>query len=220
MSNRTIEISDRLYDYLLKVSLREPPLLAELRAETTKLPLGIMQIAPEQGQFMAMLAELIGARRAIEIGTFTGYSALCVAQAMPADGRLIACDISEEFTAIARRYWAKAGVSGKIDLRLAPALETLRGLLAAGEAGRFDFAFIDADKQEYEEYYEAVLKLLRPGGLVTIDNVLWDGAVADPAKDDEDTVAIRKLNEKLKSDSRISLSLVPIGDGLTLARKR
>lgn len=220
MSNRTIEISDRLYDYLLKVSLREPPLLAELRAETTKLPLGIMQIAPEQGQFMAMLAELIGARRAIEIGTFTGYSALCVAQAMPADGRLIACDISEEFTAIARRYWAKAGVSGKIDLRLAPALETLRGLLAAGEAGRFDFAFIDADKKEYEEYYEAVLKLLRPGGLVTIDNVLWDGAVADPAKDDEDTVAIRKLNEKLKSDSRISLSLVPIGDGLTLARKR
>ena len=220
MSNRTIELSDRLYDYLLKVSLREPPLLAELRAETTKLPLGIMQIAPEQGQFMAMLAELIGARRAIEIGTFTGYSALCVAQAMPADGRLIACDISEEFTAIARRYWAKAGVSGKIDLRLAPALETLRGLLAAGEAGRFDFAFIDADKKEYEEYYEAVLKLLRPGGLVTIDNVLWDGAVADPAKDDEDTVAIRKLNEKLKSDSRISLSLVPIGDGLTLARKR
>lgn len=220
MSNRTIELSDRLYDYLLEVSLREPPLLAELRAETTKLPLGIMQIAPEQGQFMAMLAELIGARRAIEIGTFTGYSALCVAQAMPADGRLIACDISEEFTAIARRYWAKAGVSGKIDLRLAPALETLRGLLAGGEAGRFDFAFIDADKKEYEDYFEAVLKLLRPGGLVTIDNVLWDGAVADPTKTDEDTMAIRKLNEKLRSDSRISLSLVPIGDGLTLARKR
>lgn len=220
MSNRTIELSDRLYDYLLKVSLRESPLLAELRAETTKLPLGIMQIAPEQGQFMAMLAELIGARRAIEVGTFTGYSALCVALAMPADGRLIACDISEEFTAIARRYWAKAGVSSKIDLRLAPALDTLRGLLAAGEAGRFDFAFIDADKKEYAEYFEAVLKLLRPGGLIAIDNVLWDGAVADPAKNDEDTVAIRNLNEKLKGDSRISLSLVPIGDGLTLARKK
>jgi len=220
MANRSIELDDRLYDYLLGVSLREPPLLAELRAETAKLPMAMMQIGPEQGQFMSLLTELIGARRAIEIGTFTGYSTLCVAQALPPDGRLIACDISEEYTAIARRYWARAGVAGKIDLRLAPALETLRGLLAGGAAGSFDFAFIDADKTEYDDYYEAVLQLLRPGGLAAIDNVLWDGAVADPEKQDADTVAIRRLNEKLKNDQRIALSMVPIGDGLTLARKR
>lgn len=220
MSNRTIELTDRLYGYLLDVSLRESPVLAELRAETAKLPMAMMQIGPEQGQFMALLAELVGARRAIEIGTFTGYSTLCVAQALPPDGRVIACDVSEEYTAVAQRFWAKAGVAGKIDLRLAPALDTLRSLLSGGGAGSFDFAFIDADKREYDDYYEAVLKLLRPGGLMTIDNVLWDGAVADPAKQDADTVALRKLNEKLKADGRISLSLVPIGDGLTLARKR
>jgi caffeoyl-CoA O-methyltransferase len=220
MSSRTIEMTDQLYDYLLKVSLREPPLLAELRAETAKLPLAVMQISPEQGQFMALLAELIGARRALEVGTFTGYSALCVAAALSADGKLIACDISEEFTSIARRYWAKAGLADRIELRLAPALDTLKSLLAGGGAGSFDFAFIDADKTQYDAYYEAILKLLRPGGLVTIDNVLWSGAVADGRKRDADTLALRALNEKLKADKRISLSMLPIGDGLTLARKR
>ncbi len=220
MSSRTIQMTDRLYDYLLKVSLREPPLLAELRAETAKLPMAGMQISPEQGQFMALLAELIGARRAIEVGTFTGYSALCVAAALPADGKLIACDISEEFTSVARRYWAKSGIADRIELRLAPALDTLKDLLAGGGAGSFDFAFIDADKTQYDAYYEAILKLLRPGGLVTIDNVLWSGAVADGRKRDADTVALRALNEKLKTDKRISLSMLPIGDGLTLARKR
>ena len=220
MSNRTIDLTDRLYDYLLKVSLRESPLLAELRAETAKLPMAGMQISPEQGQFMALLAELIGARRALEVGTFTGYSSLVVALAMPADGKLVACDVSEEFTAIARRYWARAGVAAKIDLRLAPALDTLGKLLADGGAGTFDLAFIDADKKEYDGYYEAVLKLLRPGGLLLVDNVLWDGAVADPKKRDSDTLAIRALNKKLHDDKRISLSLIPIGDGLTLARKR
>ena len=220
MSSRTIQMTDRLYDYLLKVSLREPPLLAELRAETAKLPMAGMQISPEQGQFMALLAELIGARRAIEVGTFTGYSALCVAQALPPDGKLIACDISEEFTSVARRYWAKAGIADRIELRLAPALDTLKSLLAGGGAGSFDFAFIDADKTQYVAYYEAILKLLRPGGLMTIDNVLWSGAVADGRKRDADTVALRTLNEKLRTDKRISLSMLPIGDGLTLARKR
>ena len=220
MSSRTIPMTDRLYDYLLKVSLREPPLLAALRAETAKLPMAGMQISPEQGQFMALLAELIGARRAIEVGTFTGYSALCVAQALPHDGKLIACDISEEFTSVARRYWAKSGIADRIELRLAPALDTLKSLLAGGGAGSFDFAFIDADKTQYDAYYEAILKLLRPGGLITIDNVLWSGAVADGRKRDADTVALRALNEKLKTDKRITLSMLPIGDGLTLARKR
>ena len=220
MSSRTIPMTDRLYDYLLKVSLREPPLLAELRAETAKMPMAGMQISPEQGQFMALLAELIGARKAIEVGTFTGYSALCVAGALPADGKLIACDISEEFTAVARRYWARSGIAGRIELRLAPALDTLNGLLKGGGAGSFDFAFIDADKTQYDAYYEAILKLLRPGGLITIDNVLWSGAVADGRKRDADTVALRALNEKLKGDKRITLSMRPIGDGLTLARKR
>jgi len=220
MSNRTIDLTDRLYDYLLKVSLREAPLLAELRAETAKLPMAGMQISPEQGQFMALLAELIGARRVIEVGTFTGYSSLVVALALPANGKLIACDVSEEFTAIARRYWARAGVAAKIDLRLAPALDTLGKLLADGGAGKFDLAFIDADKKQYDGYYEAILKLLRPGGLVLIDNVLWSGAVADPKKRDGDTVAIRALNKKLRDDERVTLSLLPIGDGLTLARKR
>ena len=220
MSSRTLSLTDRLYDYLLAASLREPPLLAELRAETAKLPMAGMQISPEQGQFMAFLVETIGARRTLEVGTFTGYSALCVALALPADGKVIACDISEEYTAVGRRYWSRAGVADKIDLRLAPALDTLRRLLAEGGAGSIDFAFIDADKREYDGYYEAVLKLLRPGGIAAIDNVLWDGAVADATKQDDDTRAIRALNEKLKTDTRISLSLLPIGDGLTLARKR
>ena len=220
MASRTLQMTGRLYDYLLQASLREPPLLAELRAETAGLPLSAMQVSPEQGQFMAFLVETIGARRTIEIGTFTGYSALCVALALPADGKVIACDISEEYTAIGRRYWSRAGVADKVDLRLAPALDTLERLLADGGAGSIDFAFIDADKREYDGYYEAALKLIRAGGIIAVDNVLWGGAVADPAQDDDDTRAIRALNEKLKADSRVSLSLLPIGDGLTLARKR
>jgi caffeoyl-CoA O-methyltransferase len=216
MSKGCIEVTAPLYDYILQNTLREPPLLAELRDETAKLPMHMMQISPDQGQFMGLLVEMLGARRIVEVGTFTGYSSLAMALAMPADGKLIACDISEEYTAIARRYWKRAGVDHKIELRLAPALDTLASLAA----GAFDFAFIDADKNNYENYYEAVLRLLRPGGVMAIDNVLWDGAVIDPAKNDEDTVAIRKLNARLRNDSRVTLSMVPIGDGLTLARKR
>ncbi len=220
MSRTTIALTDRLNDYLLEVSLREPPLLERLRAETAALPEAAMQLAPEQGQFLALLVELIGARRALEVGSFTGYSGLCVALALPADGRLVACDVSEDFTAIARRYWAEAGVAEKIDLRLAPALESLDALLAEGAGGSFDFMFVDADKENYPHYYEHGLELLRPGGLMAIDNVLWGGAVADPARQDADTEAIRALNAKLHDDERVTLSLVPIGDGLTLARKR
>jgi predicted O-methyltransferase YrrM len=220
MANRSITVDDRLYDYILANSLREPALLKALREETAKLAQGMMQIAPEQGQFMALLVQLIGARRTIEVGTFTGYSSLVVALALPADGRLVACDVSKEFTDVARRYWAKAGVAGKIDLRLAPALETLDRLLADGEAGRFDFAFIDADKTNYLGYYERCLKLLRPGGLMAIDNVLWSGEVADPKVTDADTAAIRALNSHVHQDTRVSMSLVPIGDGLTLLRKQ
>ena len=220
MANRTTALTDRLYDYLIDVSVREPPLLRELREETSALPMAMMQIGPEQGQFMRLLVELIGARRAVEVGTFTGYSALCVAEAMGPQGRLVACDVSEEYTAIARRYWARAGVADRIDLRLGPAVATLDRLLADGAAGTIDFVFIDANKPDYDAYYERALKLLRPGGLIAVDNVLWGGAVADPAADDEDTRAIRALNAKLAKDERVSLSLVPIGDGVTLARKR
>ena len=220
MSNRTVSLDDALYQYLLGASLREPPALARLRAETAAHPKVNMQIAPEQGQFMALLVRLMGARRCIEVGVFTGYSSLAVALALPPQGRIVACDVSEEYTAVARRYWAEAGVAEKIDLRLAPAVDTLDALLAEGEAGRFDFAFIDADKEAYPDYYERLLQLLRPGGLITIDNTLWDGAVADPADQAPDTVAIRAFNELLHTDARIDLSLVPIGDGLTLARKR
>ena len=220
MSNRTISLDDRLYEYLLGVSLREHPALARLRAETARHPRVNMQIAPEQGQFMALLARLAGARRCIEVGVFTGYSSLAVALALPPDGRIVACDVSEEYTAVARRHWKEAGVADKISLRLAPALETLDALLAEGEAGRFDFAFIDADKEGYPGYYERLLELLRPGGLIAVDNTLWDGAVADPADEEPDTVAIRAFNARLHADQRVDLSLVPIGDGLTLARKR
>jgi predicted O-methyltransferase YrrM len=219
MSNRTISMSDGLYDYLLRVSLREPPLLRRLRDETATHPRATMQISPEQGQFMQMLVKLIGARRCVEVGVFTGYSSLAVALALPAEGRILACDVSEEFTAVARRYWKEAGVERKIELHLAPALETLDVRLKAGEAGSYDFAFIDADKVNYLGYYERILKLLRPGGLVTVDNVLWDGAVIDKQDKTEDTVAIRKFNEFLHADKRVELSMLPIGDGLTLARK-
>ncbi len=220
MAARPTYLTDRLYDYLLANSLREPAVLRRLREETAALPAANMQIAPEQGQFMALLVELIGARRTLEVGTFTGYSALVVALALPADGRVIACDVSEPYTAIARRYWAEAGVADKIELRLAPALETLDGLLAEGAAGGFDFIFIDADKGSYDTYYERALALLRPGGLIAVDNVLWSGAVADKSRQDADTRAIRALNAKLLGDRRVAISLVPIGDGLMLARKR
>jgi caffeoyl-CoA O-methyltransferase len=220
MSNRSISLTDSLYQYLLDVSLRETGLLLRLREETAADPQARMQISPEQGQFMALLAKLTGARRCLEVGVFTGYSSLCVAAALPADGRIVACDVSEHWTSIARRYWAEAGVAHKIDLRLAPALEPLDALLAAGEAASYDFAFIDADKTNYVGYYERVLVLLRPGGLVVADNTLWSGRVADPEVADEDTVALRHFNELLHRDSRVDLSVLPVGDGLTLARKK
>ncbi len=219
LSNRTISLDDNLYAYLLDVSLREPEILAELRRETMALPRASMQIAPEQGQFMALLVQLTGARRILEIGTFTGYSALVMALALPPEGRIVACDISEEWTAIARRYWERARIAGRIDLRLGPAVDTLDKLIGAGHAGGFDFAFIDADKSNYRTYYERALTLLRPGGLICVDNTLWGGSVVDADKDDPDTRAIRAFNAALRDDPRIALSLVPIGDGLTLARK-
>jgi predicted O-methyltransferase YrrM len=220
MSNQSLSLTPELYTYLLDVSLRESPLLRELREHTLGMPEARMQIAPEQGQFMALLARLLGARRALEIGVFTGYSALCVASALPADGRLIACDISPEFTRVAREYWTRAGVAERIDLRLAPAAETLAALLAAGNAGTFDLAFIDADKTGYAGYYEQCLALLRPGGLILVDNVLWNGRVLDGASTDADTRAIQAFNRQVQGDTRVDLSLVPIGDGLTLLRKR
>jgi predicted O-methyltransferase YrrM len=220
MSKKTLDLSDRLYDYLLSVSVREPALLQQLREETAKHPMSGMQIAPEQGQLMALLVQLIGAKKTLEVGVFTGYSSLVVALALPADGKIIACDVSEEYTSIARRYWQQAGVAGKIELRLAPAIQTLDQLLAEGHAGTFDFAFIDADKGNYDTYYERALQLLRTGGLIAIDNVLWNGKVADPSVQDDSTQAIRAFNQKLHQDQRVSVSLVPIADGLTLALKR
>lgn len=220
MSNQTLGLTPRLYDYLLNHSLREPPVLQKLRQETAQHPLAAMQIAPEQGQFMALLVRLIGARKTLEVGVFTGYSTLVTALALPPEGCVVACDVSEEYTAIARRYWQQAGVTDKIDLRLAPAAETLAQLLQAGQANSFDFAFIDADKSGYDTYYEQCLQLVRPGGLIAIDNVLWSGHVADPESRDSRTLKIHALNEKLHADERIDLSLVPIADGLTLAYKR
>ncbi len=220
MTKKTLGLNNQLYDYLLSVSLREPDILQQLREETAHLPNAIMQIAPEQGQFMALLVQLLSATKTLEVGVFTGYSSLCVALALPANGKIVTCDVSEEYTAMARRYWEAAGVADKIDLRLAPALETLDELLAAGFAGTFDFAFIDADKRNYEGYYERSLQLIRPGGLIAIDNVLWSGRVAEPQAQDNQTQVIRALNEKLHHDKRITLSMVPIADGLTLALKR
>ena len=220
MSRQTLPLTDQLYDYLLGASLREPDVLRRLREETAAHPKSQMQIAPEQGQFMALLARLMGARRALEVGVFTGYSSLAVARALPEDGHLVACDVSEEYTAVARRYWQEAGVDQKIDLRIAPAAETLDALLEDGQAGTFDFAFIDADKTGYDGYYERTLRLLRSGGLVVLDNMLQGGAVADPADDSASVQAIRALNAKLHEDARIHLSLLPVADGLTLALKR
>lgn len=220
MSTRTIAVDDRLYDYILKVSLREPDFLRRLRAETAPMQGAGMQISPEQGQFLRFLVEILGVRRAIEIGVFTGYSSTSIALAMPADGRLVACDVNESWTSMARRYWKEAGVEDRIELRLGEAIGTLDGLLANGARASFDFAFVDADKENMVGYYERCLELLRPGGVVAFDNVLWSGRVADPSDGSESTAAIRALNDKLSTDERVSLTLVPIGDGLTLARKR
>lgn len=221
MSRKTLNLDSSLYDYLISNSLRETPLQARLREETAALggPAG-MQVAPEQGQFLALLAGLIGARRIIEVGTFTGYSSLSIAAAMPEDGRMTCCDVSEEWTEIAQRYWSEAGVAGKIELRLAPALETLDALVSEEGVDKVDMAFIDADKENYDAYFEACMTLVRPGGLIAIDNVLWGGSVADSNDTRPTTEAIRALNAKLKDDSRIDLSLLPVGDGLTLCRKR
>jgi predicted O-methyltransferase YrrM len=220
MSNKSIQLDNRLYDYLLSVSLREPEVLRQLREETASHPYGGMQIAPEQGQFMALLVDLIGARRVLEIGVFTGYSSTCMALALPPDGRLMALDLSVEYTETARRYWQLAGVADKIELRLGPALASLDRLIKDGASASFDLAFIDADKGHYDAYYERSLRLLRPGGLLLIDNVLWGGKVADPAVEDADTQAIRALNRKIHADARVTAVLLPVADGLTIARKR
>jgi predicted O-methyltransferase YrrM len=221
VSRRTLTLDDRLYDYVVQHN-REHPELAKLREATASHPRAGMQISPEQGALLQMLVKLTGARRTVEIGVFTGYSALAVALALPPDGRILACDISDEFTRVGRPYWGRAGVAHKIELVLEPALHTLDARLATGEAGRYDFAFIDADKASYDAYYERCLKLLQVGGLIAIDNVLWSGRVAQTvdASADPDTAALQWLNAKLQRDERVDLALLPIGDGLTLARKR
>ncbi len=220
MSNRTLDLTDELYDYILSVSVHEDEHLQRLRKETAGHPYAIMQISPEQGQFMAFLARLIGAKRIIEVGVFTGYSSYALASALPPDGELIACDVNEEWTSIARRYWKEGGLESKIKLHLAPAIETMEQLLKDGQKGAFDFVFIDADKENYENYYEKSLELIRAGGIIAIDNVLWGGKVTDAKVTDTATEAIRRFNKKLYEDERINLSLIPIADGLTLAHKR
>jgi caffeoyl-CoA O-methyltransferase len=220
MSRSTIAVDDRLAKYLDDIVRAETDTQRGLRAETAKLPAAGMQIGVNQGAFLPFLAALIGARQVLEIGTFTGYSALAVAAALPADGRLVCCDVSAEWTAIGRAAWAEAGLAHKIELKLGPAAATLDGMIADGAAGRFDFAFIDADKENYDRYYEQCLVLVRKGGLIAIDNVLWSGAVADPEKRDPATEAIRAFNRKLRADARVDFSLVPVGDGLALARVR
>ena len=220
MSSRNNNIPDELYDYILANSLRDRPELKALRDETALMPMAGMQISPDQGQFMALLVKAMGARKVIEVGTFTGYSALVVAGALPADGKLVACDVSEEYTSVGHPHWNKAGLALKIDLRLGPAVETLDAMIAAGESGQYDMAFIDADKKNYGLYYESCLTLLRPGGLILVDNVLWGGRVADPAEQDESTQAIRAMTKKMHADERIDFSMLPVGDGLSLAVKR
>jgi len=220
MSNRTIAITESIYQYLCDHSLREDPILKDLRDHTYDMEERAMQIAPEQGQFMQMLVKLIGAKNTIEVGVFTGYSSLAIALALPEDGRIVACDVNPQYTSVAEKFWVSAGVREKIDLRIGPAKDTLLELINAGLTGTFDFAFIDADKINYDHYYELCLQLIRPGGLITVDNVLWGGAVSDDTINDVDTNSIRALNDKLHQDERIDLSLVPVGDGLTLAMKR
>jgi caffeoyl-CoA O-methyltransferase len=219
MSRTSIGLDKRLNDYLVRSGPPEHPVAAKLRLLTAGMPNSSMQIAPEQGQFLAMLGKLVGARRTLEIGTFTGYSALVVALALPRDGKVIACDVSAEWTAVARRHWEEAGVGGKIELRLGPAADTLKALERDGRAGEFDFAFIDADKGGYDEYYERSLRLLRAGGVIVFDNVLWSGRVADPSVQDADTKALRALNAKIAGDARVDKVMVPLGDGMTVARK-
>ncbi|MCI0523650.1 MAG: class I SAM-dependent methyltransferase [Acidobacteria bacterium] len=221
MSNTFLALTEQIYAYLMNNSLREPDALRRLREETiASNPWAQMSVSPIQGQFMMLLLKLIGAVKALEVGVFTGYSSLCTALALPPQGRVVACDVSEEWTSVARRYWAEAGVAGKITLRLAPAVETLDALLRDGQAGTFDFAFIDADKQSYDNYYERALKLVRKGGLIVFDNMLWYGKVADPNAQDEDTVALRALNAKLHNDDRVFNSLIAVGDGMQLAIKQ
>ena len=220
MANASIGLSQELHAYLVKVGVREPDMLRRLRDRTAAIPEHGMQIAPEQGAFMALLVKVMGARTCLEVGTFTGYSSTAVALALPADGRLVCCDVSREWTDIARETWTEAGVADRVELRLGAAIETLDQVLAEDGAGRFDFAFIDADKPNYDGYVERALRLVRAGGLIAIDNVLWSGRVADSSVDDESTVAIRLLNEKLATDSRVEIAMVPIGDGLTLMRVR
>jgi predicted O-methyltransferase YrrM len=220
MSDYTLNLTPNVHEYYQKISLREPSVLQQLREQTHKMSMGHMQISPEQGQFMQLLIELLQAKKTLDIGVYTGYSALSVALALPKDGKVVACDINVEWTKIAKRFWEMADVSHKIDLRLAPATETLQALIDDGQSGTFDFAFIDADKMNYLRYYEQSLSLLRTGGLIAIDNVLWGGDVADPAIHDQNTAMIRKVNETLLADERVTISMLPIGDGLTLARKR
>ncbi|MBE9069748.1 class I SAM-dependent methyltransferase [Leptolyngbya cf. ectocarpi LEGE 11479] len=221
MSTKILSLTENLHNYLLSVGVRDSEILQELRAENNQHPMAVMQIAPEQGQFMGLLVQLLGVKKALEVGVFTGYSSLIVAMAMPADGQLIACDISDEYTAMARKYWEKAGVAHKVDLRIAPALDTLDQLIEEGHSNSFDFAFIDADKSNYDNYYERALQLVRPGGLIAVDNVLWSGRVAEPTEQqDNRTQRIHALNEKIHGDGRVSMSLVPMADGLMLAMKR
>lgn len=219
MTFQTLGLEKHIYDYLLSVSLREAQMLTQLRQETAQHPMGKMQIAPEQGQFMALLVQLIGAKKTLDVGVFTGYSSLVVALALPTDGKVVACEVNQEYAAIARHWWQLANVADKIDLHIAPAQQTLNQLLTAKQAGTFDFAFIDANKSNYDNYYEQALQLVRSGGLIAIDNVLWSGRVADPQVQDNRTNKIRALNQKLHQDLRVTISIVPIGDGLTLAMK-
>ncbi|HTX59412.1 MAG TPA: class I SAM-dependent methyltransferase [Verrucomicrobiae bacterium] len=219
MSARSAFITPSVQEFIVETTVREHPVLAELRAETAKMPNAGMQIGPDQGQFMALLARAIGARRYLEIGVFTGYSSLAMALALPSDGRVVACDVSAEYTAVARRYWERAGVADRIDLRLGPALATLDAMIAAGEEP-FDVAFIDADKTSYDGYYERCLRLLRPGGIVMLDNTLWSGSVADATVDDAETRALRAIDAKAGRDERVDVSLLPLGDGVLIARKR
>ena len=220
MSNVSMGLPPDMQAYLVRHGVREPEILKRVRDETALLPEHDMQIAPEQGALLAMLVELVGAKRCIELGTFTGYSSLVVMLAMPSDGTMVCCDVSEEWTSVARRYWAEAGVADRVDLRLGDAVATLDQLLAGGAADTFDFAFVDASKRDYPDYHERIVRLLRRGGLVAYDNVFWDGGVIDDSMQDEDTLGVRRLNERLAADERVTISMLPVADGVTLARKR